>query len=108
MNERVEAHGLSIARPLYELVVNEIAPGTNVDPDGFWKDMAQIFSDLAPKNRMLLDKRDHLQTQIDDWHKKNTPENFDLQNYKSFLQEIDYLVPEGEAFRVSVKKPMMK
>lgn len=104
MNERVEAHGLSIARPLYELVVNEIAPGTNVDPDGFWKDMAQIFSDLAPKNRMLLDKRDHLQTQIDDWHKKNTPENFDLQNYKSFLQEIDYLVPEGEAFRVSVKK----
>ncbi len=104
MNERVEASGLSIARPLYELVKNEIAPGTGVEAEHFWKELAGIINDLSPKNRSLLDKRDKLQKQVNDWHldKNNDPSN--LQQYKKFLGDIGYLIPEGSPYRVSVEK----
>ncbi|MBT7950435.1 MAG: malate synthase G [Gammaproteobacteria bacterium] len=104
MNERVETHGLKITKSLYDLVGEEIAPGTAVDPDLFWKELASIINDLAPKNRALLDKRDQLQTQINQWHLARKDQNIDLQEYKSFLSDIGYLATEGEAYRVSVAK----
>ncbi|MFT5132669.1 MAG: malate synthase [Gammaproteobacteria bacterium] len=102
MNERVEAYGLKIAKPLYEFVCEELAPGTGVDPDKFWSEFASIINDLAPKNRALLEKRDSLQKKINDWHLDKTNPHSDLQQYKSFLTNIGYLVPEGEPYRVSV------
>ncbi len=104
MNERVEAHGLKIAKPLYDLLRDEIAPGTGVAPDKFWAELADIVNDLAPRNRALLDKRDALQAQIDKWHHDRKGQPFDPDEYKTFLREIGYLVPEGEPYRVSVAK----
>jgi malate synthase len=104
MNERVETHGLKITKSLYDLVGKEIAPGTGVDPDLFWKELASIINDLAPKNRALLDKRDELQTQINQWHLARKDQDIDLQEYKSFLSDIGYLATEGEPYRVSVAK----
>lgn len=104
MNERVETHGLKITKSLYDLVGEEIAPGTGVDPDIFWKELASIINDLAPKNRALLDKRDELQTQINQWHLARKDQDIDLLEYKSFLSDIGYLAKEGEPYRVSVAK----
>ena len=59
----VEMGGLKINEELYHLVRNEIAPGTGVEPDDFWKALAKIVHDLGPKNRALLDKRNALQQQ---------------------------------------------
>ena len=100
MSERVELHGLSIARELHDLVCDEIMPGSGVDPDRFWADLSRIVADLGPKNRALLDKRDELQAKIDGWHKANP--DFQLEEYKGFLKEIGYLAPEGEPFKVTV------
>lgn len=104
MNERVEAYGLKIARPLCDLVNEDITPDTGVDPDKFWSELAAIVKDLAPKNRALLEKRDRLQQQIDSWHLELNNQHSDLQKYKSFLTDIDYLVPEGPPYRVTVEK----
>ena len=38
----VEVAGLQVAQPLYDLVKNEIAPGTGVDPDSFWSALGEI------------------------------------------------------------------
>ena len=100
MNERVELHGLSIAKELYDLVCDEIMPDTGVDPDRFWMELSRIVADLGPKNRALLNKRDELQAKIDEWHQANL--DFQLKDYKGFLKKIGYLAPEGEPFRVSV------
>ena len=100
MSERVELHGLSIAKELYDLVCDEIMPGTGVGPDQFWADLSRIVTDLGPKNRALLDKRDELQAKIDGWHRANP--DFQLEEYKGFLKGIGYLAPEGEPFKVTV------
>ena len=65
MANRVEIGGLRIDDGLYRLVREEIAPGTGVRPDGFWKSLGEIVRDLGPKNRELLTKRHRLQEQID-------------------------------------------
>ena len=97
MTERVEVGGLKIAKPLYDLVKNEIAPGTGIDPDAFWQSY-DLLADLAPRNRELLATRDALQAQIDDWHRAPGAADQDMAAYRSFLKEIGYLVPEGPAF----------
>ena len=100
MSERVELHGLSVAKELYDLVCDEIIPGTAVNPDRFWANLSAIVADLEPKNRALLDKRDQLQAQIDQWHRSNPGYQFD--DYKDFLDEIGYIMPEGGPFKVTV------
>ena len=55
---------------------------------------------LAPKNRALLIKRDDLQHQIDVWHQERAGHALDAAEYKAFLQQIGYLVAEGEDFQV--------
>jgi len=102
MGERIEACGLSIAKPLYNLVRDEIAPATGVEADKFWADFARIVTDLAPKNRALLEKRDEMQKRIDSWHLDKSNHPTDLDHYKRFLQDINYIVPEGDDFRVTV------
>ena len=103
MTERVQKGGLEIAQVLYDLVANEIAPGTGIEPDEFWASFEQVVADLAPKNKALLEKRDAIQKQIDSWHleRKNQPINAD--DYKAFLTEIGYLLPEGDDFTVTTE-----
>ncbi|MFP6869045.1 MAG: malate synthase G [Nitrospinota bacterium] len=97
----VETGGLQVARPLYDLVKDEIAPGTGANPDSFWSSLGEIVTQLEPNNRKLLDKRDRLQKEIDAWHKARDGEPFGREEYKSFLYEIGYLVPEGPDFNVN-------
>ena len=100
MSNRVEISGLSVDRDLYELIDREIAPGTGIDSETFWQAFADIEAELGPENRRLLKFRDDLQAQIDAWHKSRGGAT-DAAEYRAFLEEIGYLVPEGEAFEVT-------
>jgi malate synthase len=100
MSARIEISGLSVAAELFQLVHAEIAPGAGVAPDRFWAEFAKIISDLSPKNRELLKKRSNLQKQINAWHRSH-PGRPDLPAYKRFLEDIGYLVPEGEDFEIT-------
>ncbi len=71
MNPRIESGGLSIAAELYQLVNEEIIPGTGIDTDQFWQCLGQINRELGPKNKALLEKRHDLQLQLDEWHRQN-------------------------------------
>ena len=101
MIERVEVGGIAVAKPLYDLVKDEIAPGTGVDPDGFWRSFAAILAELGPRNRELLARRDALQAEIDAWHIAQRGKPQDLGAYRAFLSDIGYLVPEGADFAVT-------
>ena len=103
MTERVQKGDLEIAKALYDLVANEIAPGTGVEPDAFWAAFEQVVADLAPKNKALLAKRDDMQAKIDAWHleRKGQPHNAEV--YKAFLTELGYLLPEGDDFNVTTE-----
>jgi len=97
----VEIGGLKVDAKLYHLVRKEIAPGTGVNAERFWKSLGEIVRDLGPKNRELLDKRDRLQAQIDQWHTARKNQPFNREEYTAFLKEIGYRVPEGKNFKVT-------
>ena len=100
MSERVEIGGLGVAKCLHDLVNDEIAPGTGVEPEAFWRSLADIVRDLGPKNRTLLGRRDRLQAQIDAWHAGRTAQPVDPAEYRAFLESIGYLLPAGNDIRV--------
>ena len=100
MAKTIEISGLRIDEKLYDLVRDEIAPGTGVDADEFWQSLAAIVRDLGPKNRALLEKRDELQNQIDRYHLARKGEPFKQEEYTAFLKQIGYLVEEGGDFQV--------
>ena len=100
----VEIGGLRINEVLYNLVRDEIAPGTDVDPDAFWTALGQIVRDLAPGNRKLLESRDRIQEKMDGWYRERKGRPIDREEYRTFLTEIGYLVPEGDHFELTTAR----
>ncbi|MEZ4659335.1 MAG: hypothetical protein R2911_17365 [Caldilineaceae bacterium] len=98
---RIEIGGLQVAKVLDDLVRNAIAPGTGVDADHFWRALGDIVRDLGPRNRALLQRRDELQAQIDQWYLSGAGQRANAAERKAFLLEIGYLLPEGDDFSVS-------
>ncbi len=96
-----QAGGLRVDEGLFRLVNEEIAPGTGVDVDRFWKSLGEIVRDLGPRNRELLEKRNRLQKSIDEYHKDRAGRPFDPEDYQGFLKRIGYLAPEGADFEAS-------
>src|SRR5690348_7614916 len=99
--ERIESFGLKIARPLYDFVNTEVLPGTGVKAEAFWQGFAALVTDLAPRNKVLLNKRDELQREIDAWHLAHRTKPIDQQAYMEFLRGIGYLEPEPPDFSVT-------
>ncbi len=103
MTERVQTGNLSVAKTLFDFINNDAIPGTGIDVDQYWAQFDAIVHDLAPRNRELLEKREQLQAQIDGWHRERKGQAFNLEDYKTFLGEIGYLLPEGDDFQVTTE-----
>lgn len=91
-----------INEELYNFVNNEIIPGTGIEVNNFWQGFMEAANKLADKNKLLLEKRDEIQKKIDNWHTSNK-DNFNLENYKNFLKEINYIVEEQEDFTIETE-----
>ena len=98
MTEYVQSGGIQVAKELYDFINDQAIPGTGIEAQDFWAKFDKIANELAPKNRALLAKRDDLQAKIDAYHTERAGQPHNAAEYKTFLQEIGYLVPEGEAF----------
>ncbi|MCB1977817.1 MAG: malate synthase G, partial [Burkholderiaceae bacterium] len=94
MTDRTSLHGLQVATTLQRFVDEQVLPGTGVDTDAFWRGFADIVSDLAPRNIALLAERERLQAELDTWHKANPGPITNMLAYRSFLEQIGYLVPQ--------------
>lgn len=96
----VEAGDLSVGSELYDFAINEALPGSGLDPDEFWDGLSALVHDFAPGNALLLETRATMQAAIDRWHKEN-PGPVPEADYRAFLSDIGYLVPEGPDFTIS-------
>ncbi len=99
----IKINNLSVDKILADFIDNEVLLGTNISPKKFWDGFDKVVHELAPKNRELLEIRETIQKEIDLWHKKNKFEDFNLEDYKKFLKDIDYLKEEGSEFKIETK-----
>ncbi len=100
MAQRMDKAGLKVDRQLADFIEGQALPGTGISAADFWAGFSALAHDLAPRNRALLEKRDVLQSQIDDWHRTHRGKPHNAAAYKTFLEEIGYLLPEGEDFQI--------
>jgi malate synthase len=99
----VEAGGLRVAGALYKFVNTEAMAGTGIDPDAFWRGFGALVCEMAPRNKALLQRRDALQQQIDDWHRAQRGKPADQAVYLKFLRQIGYLQPEPPDFAIDTR-----
>jgi malate synthase len=100
MTDRITINSLRVDARLMDFVEGKALPGTGISPSQFWDGFARAVADLAPKNRALLEQREVLQARIDAWHRARKGQVLDMAEYKAFLTEIGYLVPEGPDFTI--------
>jgi len=101
MTGYVQKGGLQVAQALYDFVNEKAIPGTGIDAEKFWAEFDVLANELAPKNKALLAKRDDLQAKIDAYHTGRKGQSHNAAEYKAFLQEIGYLLPEGADFEAT-------
>ena len=98
--KKIETYGLKVSSLLYDFINNEAIPGTNIDKEKFWDSFGRTANELSPINKSLIEKRELIQKQIDDWHKNNAGKSFDKKKYTEFLKTISYIVEENEDFKI--------
>jgi malate synthase len=103
MTKYVQKFGLKVDVKLNEFLINSILPGLKITEEMFWKHFAKTVEILGPKNRKLLEVRQDFQNQIDSWHIKNRNLDYNLEKFKEFLKEINYIIPEGGEFTVDTE-----
>ena len=67
------------------------------------KSFEKVLEEFGAKNKELLEKRETIQKQIDEWHLSRKDEDHDHEEYVNFLKEIGYLLDEGEDFQITTQ-----
>ena len=98
MTDRIERSGLQVDGKLAGFVEQQVLAPLGLDSGTFWSGFAALLERLVPVNRSLLAKRDALQAKIDEWHLARAGKPLDTAEYRAFLAEIGYLVPEPAPF----------
>ena len=104
MTEYVSKGDLKVSKILDNLISEKVCQSIELTPEIFWCKFEEILKKFSPKNVELLEKRESLQKQIDNWHITNKDKDFDKKAYKEFLKEIGYLLDEGSDFAIETEK----
>ena len=99
----VKRSGIRIDQELCEFIEAEAIRGSGLDFDRFWSGFAEIVSEFQPRRKKLLVTRQQMQKQLDLWHKDRRGRIHDLNEYRSHLEEIGYLVPSGSDFTIETE-----
>ena len=94
---------LSVSTDLESFLRLEVLPGLDITEEHFWSSLENIINEFGPKNKALLETRELMQQQIDEWHLTNSGKEKNLSTYKKFLNEIGYLLEEGDDFKITTK-----
>jgi len=103
MHTRKQFANLQVDPKLAEFVSVELLPQLSLGEEGFWAGFESIIERFTLRNSTLLQFRDELQQQIDQWHKSNSHLPFDSNSYLQFLIDIGYLLEEREDFSISTE-----
>ena len=100
---KIKKEDLTISSVLFEFINKEVIPGTDIDVDEFWKKFNFAVHELAPINKVLIEKRENIQKKIDTRHLSNKDKGLNKEEYIKFLKSINYIVEEKEDFQVTTQ-----
>ena len=100
MKNYIKRGSLNIHSALDKFLKDEVLPGLDLKSDEFWEKFEGLLKEFHQRNKDLLVKRSLLQDQISSWHRNN---DFDLNEYKKFLQEIGYLEEVPDDFTITTR-----
>ena len=103
MSSRVKNGNLEVSPELDSFLRNEVLPGLDIEPDQFWNSFETVLAEFAERNKSLLDKREDIQKQIDDWHLDRKGSDHNHEEYLNFLKDIGYLLDEGDDFEITTQ-----
>ena len=103
MSSRVKNGNLDVSPELDSFLRNEVLPGLDIEPDQFWNSFETVLTEFAERNKSLLDKREDIQKQIDDWHLDRKGSDHNHEEYLNFLKDIGYLLDEGDDFEITTQ-----
>ncbi|GAB1268219.1 malate synthase G [Aurantivibrio infirmus] len=103
MSSRITIGGLQVSSELADFINQEALPKVGIDEKTFWQSFEEIINKFGPVNKALLKKRDDIQEKIDAWHVAHKEQGNDAKSYKAFLDEIGYLVDEGDDFTITTE-----
>ncbi|MEM6476119.1 MAG: malate synthase G [Pseudomonadota bacterium] len=103
MTNMIERAGLQVDERLAGFLESEVLAPLGRDTAAFWQGFASLLSDFAPRNAALLAKREELQATIDTWHQERRGKPHDAAQYRAFLEDIGYLVPEPGDFTIGTQ-----
>ena len=98
MENYITRGSLNIHNDLDRFLKEEVLTGLDITREEFWEKFEEILSKFHHRNKDLLMKRSFLQDQISTWHKNN---EFSLEEYKRFLEEIGYLEEVPDDFKIT-------
>ena len=67
----ININTLKVSEKLSQFISDELLKETDLSIDNFWSGFEKTVNELAPKNKELINFREDLQKQIDNWHIKN-------------------------------------
>ncbi|MDB2478701.1 malate synthase G [Alphaproteobacteria bacterium] len=103
MTNRLKRGNLQVSEILVDFIEKEALPDTNIGADQFWSKLELILDKFVPENKRLLEVRAKMKSQIDDFYKTNSGRNIPHDEYVSFLRDINYIVPEGDSFKIETE-----
>ena len=101
MSDKIERAGLQVHPALATLLEDDVLPVLGRDAGAFWRGFAAIAERFAPRNRALLQRREELQAQIDEY-KELQKENTDA--LASTRRELGESKKEFSQLRERVKR----
>ena len=99
----ININTLKVSESLSKFIDEELLKDLNISTEKFWLGFEKVITELAPKNKELINLRENLKKKIDDWHELNKGKKFNLEEYKKFLIEINYIKEEGPDFLIETK-----
>ena len=103
MTEYIKKDDLFVDKDLLSFIETEFSSIIYNDISDFWLKIKNIINELEPTRHNLLQKRKDLQSKINSWHKDTKNGFFEKSEYKKFLLDIGYLIPEGKDFSINTE-----
>ena len=92
---------LKVTNELKDFLENEVLDGLNIAPENFWSSFEEIVNNFSSRNKTLLEKREDIQSKIDQWHLERRDEEHNHEAYKQFLKDIGYIAPRSSNFSIA-------